>query len=91
MRSNPSAPLAVMGAAFGLFGLILLVIPPMLVAKKRRPWSGVIGLWVAGWGFLMVGVGTYFAYRGWGDLVILGVAVSVVGHVIQRRATGGPK
>lgn len=77
-----------MGAAFAVFALILLVVPLVLVAKKRRPWRGVAGLWIAGWGFLLVGAGTYFAYRGWGGVVILGVAVSVVGHVIQRRESG---
>jgi len=46
-----------------------------------------MGLWVAGWGFLLMGVGTHFAYRGWGVLVVAGVLVTVAGHLIQRRAT----
>lgn len=75
-----------MGAAFVLFALVLLVTPPVLVAKGARPWRSVLGLWVAGWGFLLIGVGTYFAGQGWGNLVIAGVVLSGVGHLIQLRS-----
>jgi hypothetical protein len=86
---SPSKPLSLLGAGFAVFALILLVAPPILVAKKARSWHGVVGLWVAGWGFLLIGIGTYFAYRGWSNLVVVGVLVSGVGYLLQRRAAGG--
>ena len=85
---SPPAPLALMGAAFAAFALVLLVTPPILVVRKARPWRGVVGLWVAGWGFLLMGLGIYFAHRGWGNLVMLGVVVAGVGHLLQFRASG---
>ena len=84
-----SEPLALIGVAFAVFAIVLLVIPPYLVGKKARSWRSVLGLWIAGWGFLLIGLGTYFAHRGWGNLAVFGVVVSGAGHLLQRRNSGG--
>lgn len=85
--TSPSTPLALLGAAFAVFSGVLLAIPPYLVRKGARPWRDVFGLWVAGWGFLLIGLGTFFAHRGWGGVVVVGVVVSGAGHLLQLRAT----
>lgn len=83
------APLVVLGVVFLLFALTLLIAPLVLVVKRVRTWGGVLGLWISGWGFLLIGLGTALAYRGWGDLIIFGLVTTGVGHLVQRRAGGG--
>ena len=86
---SPSQPLALVGVGFAIFAAVLLLVPPYLVSRKARTWHGVLGLWIAGCGFLCIALGTYFAHRGWGNLVVFGVVVSGAGHLLQRRNTGG--
>ena len=76
-----------------VFAAFLLSLPLFQVATKAQPWRGVVGLWVSGWGFLLIGVGLYFADRGFGGVVILGIAAAGVGHFLQSRNSrrGGPK
>ena len=83
---SSSQPLGFIGAGFILFAVVLLVVPLLLVVKKTKPWGDVAGLWVAGWGFLLIGVGTWYAQQGWGGVVVPGVIVTTVGHLMQRRA-----
>jgi hypothetical protein len=45
----------------------------------------VIGLWVSGWGFLLIGVGLHFADRGFGGVVVIGIATAGVGHFLKSR------
>jgi hypothetical protein len=59
----------------------------MLVVRKIKTWRDVSGLWIAGIGFLLIGLGTVRAEQGWGSLVVPGVIVTTVGHLMQRRAT----
>ena len=70
------------------FAALLLSVPLIQVATSVRPWRGVLGLWVAGWGFLLIGIGLLFADRGWGGVVVFGVATAGVGHFLQSRARG---
>ena len=86
---NPSRPLTLVAIAFAVFGVVLLVSPVLMVVKKARPWKSVMGLFIAGWGFMLLGAGTHFAYRGWGNLVVLGVLVTTAGHLVQSRS--GPR
>jgi len=85
MQETPTQPLSLIGAGFIAFAVILVVVPLLLVAKKTKPWSAVAGLFVAGWGFLLIGAGTWLAPQGWGGLVVPGVIVTTVGHLMQRR------
>jgi hypothetical protein len=80
-------PLVFVGGGFLVFAVILLVTPLLLVAKGKKPWPEVSGLWIAGWGFLLMGAGTAMAEQGWGTLVVPGVIVTAVGQLVQRRAT----
>jgi hypothetical protein len=82
-----SHALSLIALGFALFGVVLLIVPVWLLTTKARMWREVVGLWIAGWGFLLIAVGSYFAPRGFGGLVGLGVLVAVAGHVIQGRAT----
>ena len=82
---DASRPLTLIGTGFLVLALLLLAVPVILVARKLRPWRGVVGLWVAGWGFLLVGVGIGYVGRGWGGLVVPGVALATVGHFMQWR------
>ena len=70
---------------FGMmgFGVLLLAAPVIQVLRAVHPWRSVLGLWIAGWGFLLVGVGLGFADRGWGSAVLPGIVTVVVGHFIQ--------
>jgi hypothetical protein len=68
-----------------ILAALLLSLPVIQVAKSAQPWRGVIGLWVSGWGFLLIGVGLHFADRGYGGVVLLGVATAGVGHFLQSR------
>lgn len=86
MESTPL--LAFVGTGFIVFSALLLVVPVVLVARKLRPWRSVSGLWIAGWGFLLIGVGTRLADQGLGTLVVPGVIVTTVGHLLQRRFAG---
>ena len=92
MEGLASEPLHWAALAFGAFALVLLVAPAALVAKGR-PWGSVAGLWIAGWGFLLIALGTRFATEGWGSWVVPGVIVTTAGHLIQSRAAkkGGPR
>ena len=76
--------------AFGFAGL-LLTIPIIQVARSAMPWKAVTGLWVSGWGFLLIGFGLIFAAQGFGGLVIIGVAVAAIGHFVQSRSAGKRK
>jgi hypothetical protein len=86
---TPAGPLLLIGAGFLVMAFLLLVAPIVLVASRRKPWREVDGLWVAGWGFLLVGLGIVFSHRGWGGLVLPGVVAAAIGHVVQKRRTGG--
>ncbi|GMV07472.1 MAG: hypothetical protein AMXMBFR53_37470 [Gemmatimonadota bacterium] len=90
---SPSRPLTLLALVFALFAVVLLVAPLALVARGAQPWGRVRGLWLSGWGFLAVAAGTHFAYRGWGNLVVVGVLLAGAGQWIQREATKarGPK
>ena len=68
-----------------VFAAFLLSLPVIQVAMKARPWRSVVGLWVSGWGFLLIGVGLHFANRGFGGVVVFGVATAGVGHFLQSR------
>ena len=70
------------------FAALLLSLPVIQVAMSARPWRHVIGLWVSGWGFLLIGVGLFFADRGFGGVVVIGVATAGVGHFLQARYGG---
>ncbi|MFH1763736.1 MAG: hypothetical protein ABIF09_06040 [Gemmatimonadota bacterium] len=70
------------------FSALLLSVPIIQVAKSR-PWRDVVGLWVAGWGFLLIAVGLFFADQGLGGVVVIGVATAAVGHFLQSRYGGG--
>ena len=78
-------PIVFIGMGFMAFALVLLVVPGVMVLKKVKPWKDVSGLWIAGCGFALIGVGTVFAHRGLGALVIPGVIVTTAGHLMQRR------
>ncbi|HKJ03415.1 MAG TPA: hypothetical protein VJ997_13200 [Longimicrobiales bacterium] len=78
-------PLGFVALGFIIFSLVLLAVPIILVAKKTKPWRDVAGLWIAGWGFLLIGLGTWFARAGWAGVVVPGVVVTTVGHLMQRR------
>lgn len=82
-----SSLLTIAATAFAGLALLLLTVPPLLVAKRKQPWRGVVGLWVAGWGFLLIAAGAGFAHRGWGNLAVAGIVLSGVGHVVQSRNT----
>jgi len=79
--------LNILGLVFIVFAAVLLVVPVVLAARELQPWQRVFGLWIAGWGFLLMGLGTRMAEQGWGGLVVPGVIVTTVGHLLQRRAT----
>jgi hypothetical protein len=83
MEADHIFPLLIIGTL--VFATLLLSLPLIQVAMKARPWRGVIGLWVSGWGFLLIGVGLHYADRGFGGVVILGVATAGVGHFLQAR------
>ena len=68
-----------------VFAALLLSLPLIQVAKSAQPWRGVIGLWVSGWGFLLIGAGLHFADRGYGGVVLLGIAAAGVGQFLQSR------
>lgn len=85
---TPGGPLLFIGGGFLLMAALLLVAPIVVVWRRGKPWREVDGLWVAGWGFLLVGLGIVFAQRGWGGLVLPGVITAAIGHVVQRRRTG---
>ena len=68
-----------------VFAALLLFLPVIQVAMKARPWRSVVGLWVSGWGFLLIGVGLHFANRGFGGVVVFGVAIAGVGQFLQSR------
>jgi hypothetical protein len=80
-------PLTFIGLGFMAFAMVLLVVPVVMIVKKVKPWRSVSGLWIAGWGFALIGVGTVFADSGLGALVVPGVIVTTVGHLMQRRVT----
>lgn len=44
----------------------------------------VLGLWIAGWGFLFIALGLVFAQNGYADLIVLGALATIVGHLVQR-------
>ena len=69
-----------------IFAGLLLSLPLIQVAKSAQPWRGVIGLWISGWGFLLIGVGLHFADRGYGGVVLFGVATAGVGQLLQFRS-----
>jgi hypothetical protein len=87
MEADSIFPLLIAGTL--VFATLLLTLPLIQVAMKARPWRSVIGLWVSGWGFLLIGVGLQYADNGFGGVVILGVATAGVGHFLQGRKGRG--
>lgn len=85
MAESASPLLTYVGFGFILFAGVLLAVPVALVLKRVQPWKGVIGLWVAGWGFLLIGLGVRWLDQGGGGFLVPGVIVTTVGHIIQRR------
>lgn len=87
---SPSRPLTLLALAFAFFAVVLLLAPLALVGRGAQPWHRVRGLFISGWGFLIVAAGTHFAYLGWGNLVIIGVLLAGAGQWIQSRANRPP-
>lgn len=87
---EPVLPLVLMGVGALVLAAFLLVVPLVQVTRRARSWRGVSGLWLAGWGFLLLGLGLVFAHRGWGNAVLPGIVLAVAGHLVQLRWAAAP-
>ncbi len=86
---EPVSILTRFGWAALLFGAVLVVAPCVQVARDVHPAKRVVGLWVAGSGFLLLGLGLAFPHYGLAPAVLPGIVLTVVGHVWQRRVMKG--
>ena len=81
--------------ALSVFTLVLaaplLIVPVAHAATGREPFKRRAGLWIAGLGFLSMGLGLIDVGGGRGNLIITGAVVTVVGHLIQVRLDRGAR
>jgi len=76
----------VLGYGALAFGLLVLGAPVLQVFRGRQRWSAIIGLCIAGSGFILIGVGLVLSARGFGSAVLPGILFTAVGHFVQQRA-----
>ena len=76
----------VLGYGALVFGLLVLGAPALQVLRGRKKWSAVVGLCIAGTGFILIGVGLLLAARGFASAVLPGILLTAVGHFVQQRA-----
>ena len=77
-----------LGALAALFALALLALPAWRVLQGRLSVRHATGLWIAGPGFAVLAAAA-LATEGTGP-VLLGVALAVLGNIVQRRNTRDP-
>lgn len=76
----------VLGYGALAFGLLVLGAPVLQVVRGRQRLSAVIGLCIAGTGFILIGVGLVLSARGFGSAVLPGILLTAIGHFVQQRA-----
>lgn len=79
----------VLGILAAVFAALLLVFPAVRVAQGRLPVRRAAGLWISGAGFLLL-ASAALVLRGEavGRALLAGIAATVIGNIVQRRATG---
>jgi predicted tellurium resistance membrane protein TerC len=78
----------VAAALFGVFALILLVVPVVQIVRGRLSLRQLWGFLLAGMGFALLAAGVVIVPEANGQaLIILGVILTVVGNLAQQRIT----
>lgn len=76
----------VLGYGAMVFAGLLLAGPTAQVFRGKQAWGAVLGLWISGGGFLLIGVGLAFAASGAAPAVLPGIILTAVGQFVQQRA-----
>lgn len=76
-----------LGAFAALFALALLALPAWRVLQRRLPVHHAVGLWIAGAGFATLAAAALVVEEQTTPALILGVALTVTGNIVQRRNT----
>jgi formate-dependent phosphoribosylglycinamide formyltransferase (GAR transformylase) len=79
----------VLGAAAGLFALMLVALPSVRVAQGQLPVRSALGLWISGLGFaLLAAAALLLSEEAARAAILAGVVAAVVGNIVQRRTAG---
>jgi hypothetical protein len=80
-----------LGALAAIFALLLLVLPSIRVAQGRLHAHHALGLWIAGAGFLLLALAALVLSGAMArNATLVGVAATVIGNIVQRRAVRPP-
>jgi hypothetical protein len=80
-----------LGALAAIFALLLLVLPTIRVAQGRLHPQHALGLWIAGAGFLLLALAALVLSGATArNATLVGVAATVIGNIVQRRAVRPP-
>jgi hypothetical protein len=80
-----------LGALAAIFALLLLVLPTIRVAQGRLHAHHALGLWIAGAGFLLLALAALVLSGATArNATLVGVAATVIGNIVQRRAVRPP-
>jgi hypothetical protein len=80
-----------LGALAAIFALLLLVLPTIRVAQGRLQAQHALGLWIAGAGFLLLALAALVLSGAMArNATLVGVAATVIGNIVQRRALRPP-
>lgn len=84
----PWSPVQLLGSLAAVFALLLLVLPTMRVLQGRLQAQQAVGLWISGAGFLLLSLAALIlAGAAARNATLAGVAATVAGNLVQRRAT----
>jgi hypothetical protein len=78
----------ILGAVAGGFAALLIVLPAVRVFQGRLGPRQAFGLWISGFGFLLLALAALVLE---GDssrsAILLGVSAAVIGNIVQRHVT----
>jgi hypothetical protein len=82
----------ILGGLAAAFALLLLVLPAARVAQGQLTITQAMGLWIAGAGFALLAMAALVLDGdAAGPAILIGVTATVVGNIVQRRATRGSR
>jgi hypothetical protein len=82
--------LHLLGGLAAAFAALLIVLPSLRVAQGRLRLREVLGLWVSGFGFLLLALAALALSGEAARLAVLtGVIGAVTGNIVQRRNARG--
>ena len=75
-----------LGTLAAVFAVALLTLPTVRVAQGRLSPANAAGLWLSGFGFLLLALAAFVLPGDMASVAVLaGVAAAIAGNIVQRR------